>query len=66
MSERHCVEKRRIRFNDEIVTAEVYLFNGQPMEVFIDGIDTPLDARFVEFLGEDALDNVVPKCSGAI
>lgn len=50
----HIVENRRIRFLDEIITVETYVFDGVPIEVFIECVDTPLDARFVEFLDKDA------------
>jgi hypothetical protein len=46
----HAVEKCKVRFNDEIVSAEVYLLDGKPIEIFVDGVDAPIDARFVEIL----------------
>jgi hypothetical protein len=62
---KHAVEKCRVRFNGKIVSAEVYLLDGKPIEVFVEGIDAPIDARFVEILREDALDDVLPKGGGA-
>jgi len=62
----HRIEKHQVRFNNEIVTAEVYFFDGKPIEVFVDGIDAPIDARFIEILGEDTTDDVVPECGGTI
>ena len=51
----HEVRKnQKVRFNDEIVNAEVYLYNGVPKCVYVDGIDDEIDARFVEILDHDA------------
>jgi hypothetical protein len=47
---RHIVEKRYILFCGEVVQAEVYVLDGRPMEVFLDFLDTPLDARLIEFV----------------
>lgn len=50
---KHEVAMRRVRYNGKIVTAEAYILDGVPIEVFIDGIDVPIDAKCVEFLPDD-------------
>lgn len=50
---KHVVENRRVRYRGNVVMAEAYILDGVPIEVFIDGIDEPIDAKLVEFLGDD-------------